>query len=147
MGGEVTVYSGFSPIVDAVGGIDDISSKDRPGISMPRMGGMDIPPPNMLEDIIDELVELLENEELLEKEDFIMLLLDEEPPMDMPPMPDIILLIMSSIEGIIAPPPPNIGIFMSSIPGIPPPEEDIIVLEELEELEDLNDEIVLPSGD
>ncbi len=105
-------------MVDAVGGIDDISSKDRPGISMPRMGGMDIPPPNMLEDIIDELVELLENEELLEKEDFIMLLLDEEPPMDMPPMPDIILLIMSSIEGIIAPPPPNIGIFMSSIPAI-----------------------------
>merc|ERR1711944_86033 len=91
------------------------------------MGGKDIPPlppPSM--------------------EDIPLLIIDEEDPICIEPMFDIILLIMSSI-----PPPPLIKLIPPIDPngGMVPPPEDIMVEEDEEEEVDLKLEIVLPSSD
>jgi len=108
------------------------------------MGG--IPPPISL-DIIEEDEEL-ENEEDEEEENEDLLDIELEPieddPMSIPPIFDIILLIMSSISPIfcicIPPIPPIIGIG-------PPEPEDIMVEEEEEDEDDLKLEMVDPSSD
>lgn len=150
MGGLVTVYSGLSKAVPAVGGIEAISSNETPaGIidSMPRIGGI---PPNPL-DINDELV-VEEDDELNDDIDDIFMEELVDPLILRPPMSPIILLIMLSISrlGIIAPSPkPGIMLDMRLLPppGIPPDDEDIIVDEEEEDELDLKLEMVLPSGD
>jgi len=157
MGGEVTVYSGFSPTVEAVGGIDAISSKDRPGISMPRIGGIDMPPLPIMSDIM-EVVLLLEKLEVddEEKEDLELIALDEL--MFIEPMFDIILFIIPSMSRLCIPPiagmPPSDGMPMPGIDIIPPappsnigPPDDIIVDEEDEDEVDLKLEVVEPSSD
>merc|ERR1719446_1712894 len=113
-------------------------------------------PPIMLDmslNIIEE--EELENEEEEEDENELLLDMELEPielePMFMPPILDIILLIMSSMSPIfcicIPPCPPiKLGICIPPIPpiiGIGPPE-DIMVEEEEEEEEDLKLEMVDP---
>merc|ERR1711981_903043 len=120
----------------------------KPGISIPRIGGMPmprlgIPMPPKSEDIM--LVLELELDEEEKEEDCI-----EEEPMFIPPMfmLPIILLIMSSMPrlGICMPPPSMLP--MGGIPpimGMLPP--DIMVEEEEDELLDLKLEIVEPSGD
>ena len=168
MGGEVTVYSSLEGAGLGAGGTEDISSMDmpgmlgKPGISMPRMGGMPIDregismPPPRLPKSLDIMLEELEVEE--EKDDFM-----EEPmfilpmfmlpmfmlpifmlPMPIPPMfmPPIILLIMSSMpsEGICMPP------IMPCMGGMAPPL-DIMVEEEEEEEEDWKLDTVEPSSD
>jgi len=117
------------------------------------MGG--IPPPISL-DIIEEEEEL-ENEEEEEEENDDLLDIELEPievdPMLIPPILDIILLIMSSMSPIfcicIPPCPPiKLGICIPPIPpiiGIGPPED--IMVEEEEEEEDLKLEMVDPSSD
>lgn len=142
MGGEVTVYSGFSAVVEAVGGMEDISSNESPGISMPLIGGIDMPP-IMSEDImVDD--EELENDDEEENDCFDM----EDDPMFMDPMPDIILFIMPSMSKLgMLDMPPNEGICIDIIPpGIGPPD-DIIVLDEDDDEVDLKLEIVDPSSD
>ena len=138
--------------------MEDISSMDmpgiegKPGISIPRIGGIPMPKegiciPPKSEDIILVLELELEDEE--KDEDCI----DE--PMFMPPifmfpmfMFPIILLIISSMPRLgICMPPPNM-LPMGGIPpimGMLPP--DIMVEEEEDELLDLKLEIVEPSGD
>jgi len=145
MGGEVTVYSGLAAVVEAVGGMLDISSKltpgicmgGRPGISMPRMGG--IPPPIRLPISEDIMVEE-EEEELENEEDDI----DDEPIFidDIPPIIFPIILSMSRlfISGIPPIPPikdipPPIGGIDIIPPGIGPPD-DIIVDEDDDEEDD-----------
>merc|ERR1719211_376860 len=159
MGGEVTVYSGWlgAPPPPEDSGMSGISRKLRPGMSnppiwgicIPRMGG--IPPPISLD--------IMEEEE--EKDDLLDIELEpiEVDPMLIPPILDIILLIMSSMSPIfcicIPPCPPiKLGICIPPIPPIPPiigmgpPEpEDIMVEEEEEEEDDLKLEMVEPSSD
>ena len=141
--------------------MEDISSMDmpgmegKPGISIPRIGGMPmpklgIPMPPKSEDIM--LVLELELDEEEKEEDCI-----EEEPMFIPPMfmLPIILLIMSSMPrlGICMPPPsmlpiggiPPIMDGMPPIMGMLPP--DIMVEEDEDELLDLKLEMVDPSGD
>merc|ERR1740123_699579 len=144
-----------------------ISRKLRPGMSnppiwgicIPRIGGIPPPPPISL-DIIEEEDEL-ENEEDEEEENEDLLDIALEPidvdPISIPPILDIILLIMSSMSPIfcicIPPwPPIKLGICIPPMPpmppippiaGIAPPEEDIMVEEE----EDLKLETVDPSSD
>lgn len=149
MGGEVTVYSG-APVLGAAGMLG-ISWKlnpgmSKPGICMPRMGG--IPPI-----ILDISLDIIEEEDELENEDDdIELIFDDDEFMFMDPMLDIILPIMSSIPRDCIPPIPPIDI-MSGIPPIdimPPgmgPPEDIIVDDDDEEDDDLKLEIVDPSSD
>merc|ERR1719507_2309529 len=125
------------------------------GICIPLIGG--IPPISL--DIIEEDEEL-ENEEEEEEENEDLLDIELEPieddPMSIPPIFDIILLIMSSISPIfcicIPPLPPiKLGICIPPIPpiiGIGPPEpEGIMVEEEEEEEDDLKLEMVDPSSD
>merc|ERR1719211_212802 len=135
MGGEVTVYSGWlgAPAPPDGSGMSGISRKLRPGMSnppicgicIPRMGG--IPPPSSL-DIIEEEDEL-ENEEEDEEENEDLLDMELDPieldPMLIPPIFDIILLIMSSMSPIFcicipACPPIKLGICIPPIPPIPP---------------------------
>merc|ERR1719412_3551131 len=105
MGGEVTVYSGLPPTVEAVGGMLDISSKLTPGIDMPRIGGN---PPIISEDIMVEDEELEKEEEDMDEED----MLDE--PMFIDPIPPIMFFIIPSMSRLfISGIPPIIG-----IPGI-----------------------------
>ena len=128
------------------------------GICIPLMGG--IPPISL--DIMEEEEEL-ENEEEEEEEKDDLLDIELEPmevdPMLMPPILDIILLIMSSMSPIFCIcmppwPPIKLGICIPPIPhiigiiGLGPPEpEDIMVEEEEEEEDDLKLEMVDPSSD
>merc|ERR1712186_196408 len=89
----------------------------NPGISIPRMGGRDIPPlpPPSIEDMFDIIL-------------LIMSSMLEPPPIKlMPPIP---------------PMPP-----IEPMEGIAPPPEDIMVEEEEDDEVDLKLEIVLPSSD
>jgi len=155
MGGEVTVYSGWLGAgLAAAGGMSGISLKLSPGIEgicIPLIGG--IPP------IIEDMSLLIMEEEELEKEEEELLEKEEDPmedmlddmfpmPMSMPPILDIILLIMSSMPRDFMSPPIMLGIPPMLIipPGMGPPE-DIIVEEEEEEELDLKLEIVEPSSD
>ena len=118
-------------------------------------------PPIMLDmslDIIEEEEELeKEEEDDEENEDLLDMELDpiELDPMFMPPILDIILLIMSSMSPIfcicIPCPPIRLGICIPPMPPIigigPPDPEDIIVEEEEEEEDDLKLEMVEPSSD
>merc|ERR1719376_1372786 len=145
MGGEVTVYSGAPMLGAADAGMLGISWKLRPGICIPLMGGM---PPI----ILDISLDIIEDEDELEKEDEDVLLDEEFIFID--PMFDIIFPIISSMpsDGIPPMPPmPPIDI-ISGIPPIimPPgigPPEDIIVEEEDEEDDDLKLDMVDPSSD
>merc|ERR1711983_290103 len=101
------------------------------GICIPLIGG--IPP--IMEDMS---LDIMEEEEPMED------MLEDMPPipMSMPPILDIILLIMSSIPRDFMSPPIMLGIPMPPMPPIPPimgmgPPEDIIVEEEDEEELDL----------
>jgi hypothetical protein len=155
MGGEVTVYSGLAPVDAAVGGWLDISSKLRPdgicmespGISIPLMGGMPMPPIMLpiSEDIMEEedVDELEKDEDCIEDEDML------EDPMFIDPIPLIILDIMPSISKLFIPPisgNPPIPPICIIPPGIGPPD-DIIVDEEDEDEEDFILEMVDPSSD
>merc|ERR1719170_27536 len=115
-------------------------------------------PPIML----DMSLLIMEEEEELEKEeeddeeneDLLDMELDpiELDPMFMPPILDIILLIMSSMSPIfcicIPCPPIRLGICIPPMIGIGPPDpEDIMVEEEEDEEEDLKLEMVEPSSD
>merc|ERR1711931_95414 len=145
MGGEVTVYSGAPMLGAADAGMLGISWKLRPGMSnpgirIPLIGGM---PPI----ILDISLDIIEEEDELEKEDEDVLLVEEF--MFIDPMFDIIFPIISSIPSDGMPPIPPIDI-MSGIPPIimPPgmgPPEDIIV--EDEEEDDLKLDMVDPSSD
>merc|ERR1712117_191492 len=164
MGGEVTVYSGWEP---EERGMSGISRKLSPGMSNPPIWGICIPliggmPPIMLDmslDIIEEEDEL-ENEEEDEEENEDLLDMELDPieldPMLIPPIFDIILLIMSSMSPIfcicIPSPPIKLGICIPPIPmppiiGIGPPDPDIMVEEEEEDEDDLKLEMVEPSSD
>merc|ERR1719211_85227 len=108
MGGEVTVYSGWlgAPPPPEDSGMSGISRKLRPGMSNPPIWGICIPlmggiPPPISLDIIEEEEEL-ENEEDEENEDLLDMALEpmEVDPMFIPPIFDIILLIMSSMSPI-----------------------------------------------
>jgi hypothetical protein len=142
----------------AVGGMLGISSKLRPdgicmespGISMPLIGGIPMPPIKLLisEDIMEE-----EDEEELEIDvDFI----DDddilEDPMFMEPIPPIILDIIPSMSRLFMPPisgnPPIPPIPPICIipPGIGPPD-DIIVDEDEDDEVDFMLEMVDPSSD
>ena len=128
----------------------------NPGISIPRIGGRDIPPlpPPSIEDMLLLIIEEEEDEEEKEEtdEDDIF---DDEDPICIEPMFDIILLIMSSMSPIfcicIPCPPIRLGICIPPMPPIigigPPDPEDIIVEEEEEEEDDLKLEMVEPSSD
>jgi len=123
------------------------------------MGG--IPPISL--DIMEEEEELeKEEEDEEEKEDLLDIELEpiEVDPMLIPPIFDIILLIMSSMSPIFCIcmppcPPIKLGICIPPIPPIPPmppiigigPPEDIMVEEEEEEDDDLKLEMVDPSSD
>merc|ERR1719206_1135554 len=134
MGGEVTVYSGAPMLGAADAGMLGISWKLRPG--MPTI-------------ILDISLDIIEEEDELEKEDEDVLL--EEEFMLIDPIFDIIFPIMSSMPSDGMPPIPPIDI-ISGIPPIimPPgigPPEDIIVEDEDEEEEDLKLDMVDPSSD
>jgi len=119
------------------------------------MGGI---PPIMLDmslDIMEEDEEL-ENDEEEEDENEVLLDIELEPIelelIFIPPILDIILLIMSSMSPIfcicIPCPPIRLGICIPPIIGIGPPvPEDIMVEEEEDEEEDLKLEMVEPSSD
>jgi len=105
-------------------------------------------------DIIEE--EELENEEEEEEENEDLLDMELEPieldPMSIPPIFDIILLIMSSMSPIfcicIPWPPIRLGICIPPMPPIiGPPDPDIMVEEDEEEEDDLKLEMVEPSSD
>ena len=136
----------------AISSMDMPGMDGKPGISIPRIGGIPmpregIPIPPKSEDIMLVLELELEDEE--KDEDCI----DEPmfmPPMLMPPMfmLPIILLIISSMPrlGICMPPPSMLPMGgMPPIMGMFPP--DIMVEEEEDELLDLKLEMVEPSGD
>merc|ERR1712117_1012985 len=158
MGGEVTVYSGWEP---EERGMSGISRKLSPGMSNPPIWGICIPlmggiPPIMLDmslDIMEEEEEL-ENDEEEEEENEVLLDMELEPIelelMFIPPILDIILLIMSSMSPIfcicIPCPPIRLGICIPPIIGIGPPDPEDIMVEEDEE-EDLKLEMVEPSSD
>ena len=131
----------------AISSMDMPGIDGKPGISIPRIGGIPmpsegIPIPPKSEDIMLVLELELEDEE--KEEDCI----DE--PMFMPPMfiLPIILLIISSMPrlGICMPPPNMLPMGgMPPIMGMLPP--DIMVEEDDDELLDLKLEMVEPSGD
>jgi len=135
-------------------GMLGISSKLRPGISIPLIGGReDMPLPNVLLDIF--LDEELEDMELLDEkeEDDDDIIFEVVDPILIDPMFDLILLIISSIPRLalsMPPPkddiPPNPPIPLISPPGMGPPD-DIIVEEDEDEEVDLKLEIVEPSSD
>merc|ERR1712110_911270 len=120
----------------------------KPGISIPRMGGNDIPPlpPPSMGDIPLLIIEEEEDEEDEKDETDEEDIFDEEDPICIEPMFDIILLIMSSIPPP-APPPIKLMPPIEPMGGMAPPPEDIMVEEEEEEEVDLKLEIVLPSSD
>merc|ERR1712088_888264 len=135
--------------VDAAEGISSMvmpGIEGKPGISIPRMGGNDIPPlpPPSMEDIPLLIIEEEEDEEDEKDETDEEDIFDEEDPICIEPMFDIILLIMSSIP---APPPIKLMPPIEPMGGMAPPPEDIMVEEEEEEEVDLKLEIVLPSSD
>merc|ERR1719376_1716221 len=150
MGGEVTVYSGAPMLGAADAGMLGISWKLRPGMSnpgicIPLMGGM---PPI----ILDISLDIIEEEDELEKEDEDVLL--EEEFIFIDPMFDIIFPTISSMPSDGMPPmPPMPPIDIRA--GIPPiimppgmgPPEDIIVEDEDEEDDDLKLDMVDPSSD
>ena len=135
--------------MEAISSMDMPGIEGKPGISIPRIGGIPmpregIPIPPKSEDIMLVLELELEDEE---KEDDCI---DE--PMFMPPMfiLPIILLIISSMPrlGICMPPPSMLPIGgMPPIMGMGMLPPDIMVEEEEDELLDLKLEIVEPSGD
>merc|ERR1719234_272160 len=114
--------------------------------------------PPIIEDMSLDIMEeedVLENEEeeLLEnEEEFMEDMLEDMPPipMSMPPIFDIILLIMSSMPRDFMSPPIILGIPMPPmlimLPGMGPPE-DIMVEDDDEEELDLKLEMVEPSSD
>ena len=133
--------------MEVISSMDMPGIDGKPGISIPRIGGIPmpregIPIPPKSEDIMLVLELELEDEE--KEEDCI----DE--PMFMPHMfmLPIILLIISSMPrlGICMPPPIMLPIGgMPPIMGMLPP--DIMVEEDEDELLDLKLEMVDPSGD
>ena len=135
--------------MEAISSMDMPGIEGKPGISIPRIGGIPmpregIPIPPKSEDIMLVLELELEDEE--NEDDCI----DE--PMFMPPMfiLPIILLIISSMPrlGICIPPPSMLPIGgMPPIMGMGMLPPDIMVEEEEDELLDLKLEIVEPSGD
>merc|ERR1719323_325834 len=109
--------------------------------------------PPIMEDMSLDIIE--EEEQLENEEEFMEDMLEDMPPipMSMPPIFDIILLIMSSIPRDFMSPPIMLGIPMPPmppmlimLPGMGPPE-DIMVEDEDEEELDLKLEMVEPSSD
>lgn len=143
----------------ALGGMLDISSKLKPdgicmlspGISMPLIGGIPMPPIKLLisEDIMEEEDEdeLENDEDCIDDEDIL------EDPMFMDPIPPIILDIIPSMSKLFMPPisgnppippiPPPICIIPA---GIGPPD-DIDVDEDEDDEVDFMLEMVDPSSD
>merc|ERR1719410_1108576 len=137
--------------VEAAEGISSMvmpGMEGNPGISIPRIGGRDIPPlpPPSIEDMLLLIIEEEEEKEETDEEDIF----DDEDPICIEPMFDIILLIMSSM---LEPPPIKLMPPIPPMPpiepmeGIAPPPEDIMVEEEEDEEVDLKLEMVLPSSD
>jgi hypothetical protein len=164
-GGHSVLGLGFT--VEAVGGMLGISSKLRPegicmespGISIPLIGGIPIPPIKLpiSEDImVEEDEEELENDEdCIEVDDMEEDPIDPMDPISIVPIPLIILDIIPSMSKLFMPPIAGIA-GIPPIPPIPPiciippgigPPEDIIVDEEEEDEVDFMLEMVDPSSD